>query len=314
MHIDFKYNSNYIWRIFFTLMIATIHSGRIPTTSSWYIGVDYFFILSGVLLCHTTYKKNEKTSKYVLRRILKLYPHVLFSFLMLALFYRASFELVLSHITEALPFTYFWQSKDFWGGYAWNFPVWYLSVLLICSLIIHYLLMHYRTFFIELLAPIIIVMNMTYLWNNAITLNTGNTINIFLNEYIIRGMLEMCIGVEIYVLVKYIEKYVFRKAFEIIRDIGEILCLVGVVIYSFNHNGRIEFLLLIFLAIGVFLSFCHCINKLSQSWLLKYVNDLTYPIYLNHIFVLKCLTAAGFLVNENNFIFFTVYFSVLIIY
>ena len=44
-------NSNYLWRIVFTGMIAIGHSGIVDIShASYYMGVDYFFVLSGFLM------------------------------------------------------------------------------------------------------------------------------------------------------------------------------------------------------------------------------------------------------------------------
>ena len=74
-------NSHYLWRIIFTYMIVLGHSGIISNEhASAYIGVDYFFIVSGFFLSESVRCRDESTTAYTHRRIQKLWPHVLFSF------------------------------------------------------------------------------------------------------------------------------------------------------------------------------------------------------------------------------------------
>ena len=48
-----KNNMLYFWRVMFTYMIAFHHLLNIYGLGvGWYIGVDFFAILSGFLLCH----------------------------------------------------------------------------------------------------------------------------------------------------------------------------------------------------------------------------------------------------------------------
>ena len=47
-------NSNYIWRILFTFLIVLGHSGYVNIShASYYIGVDYFFIISGLMIAYS---------------------------------------------------------------------------------------------------------------------------------------------------------------------------------------------------------------------------------------------------------------------
>ena len=76
-------NSNYIWRILFTFLIVLGHSGYVNIShASYYIGVDYFFIISGLMIAYSVDRGAEmSTLDYTIKRIRKLYPHLILSFL-----------------------------------------------------------------------------------------------------------------------------------------------------------------------------------------------------------------------------------------
>ena len=88
--VDIKINSHYFWRIFFAVVIVLGHTGgdygwiRTDNTST-YIGVDYFYIMSGLFLARSVCMRNESATEYSLRRVIKLWPHAIFSFLILFL-------------------------------------------------------------------------------------------------------------------------------------------------------------------------------------------------------------------------------------
>ena len=132
-------------------MIALLHSNYIEKSSDigWYIAVDYFFIISGFMLVNSFARKKQSTGKYIMGRIGKLWPHQLFAFGAFLIYYLcrgsigsipACVDVTCKHLSEVVPFGYFMFDPEFAGGYAYNFPVWYLSVLLVCSLIIYFLL------------------------------------------------------------------------------------------------------------------------------------------------------------------------------
>lgn len=51
MKIDIENNTAYLHRILFTFIIALGHSGLVAIDhQSYYLGVDYFFIISGFMV------------------------------------------------------------------------------------------------------------------------------------------------------------------------------------------------------------------------------------------------------------------------
>lgn len=203
MKIDIRYNSNFFWRIIFTILIALMHSNYIKkdiVNMGWYLAVDYFFIISGFWTINSYERKKEDVTVYMLSRISKLYPHHLFSFgvIFTWLFYiqdkTGFFDNLLKHIGEALPFTYFMFDSEYAGDYPFNFQVWYLSVLLLSSLIIYYFVQRHKELFCSVIAPCVVVLGYSYLYKNCVSLNTGNKVGLFLNEYYIRGFTDMTLG------------------------------------------------------------------------------------------------------------------------
>lgn len=75
-------NSNFLWRVAFTFMIVLTHCSYIDrSNTSYYIGVDYFFIISGLMIVYgIDIKGNIKTTfEFTMERIKKLYPHIFLS-------------------------------------------------------------------------------------------------------------------------------------------------------------------------------------------------------------------------------------------
>lgn len=70
------------WRIVFTYLIVALHYGY---SVGWKLGVEFFFILSGMLLAAECNIKKTGFKQYVWKRIRRLYPHYIFSFFVFVL-------------------------------------------------------------------------------------------------------------------------------------------------------------------------------------------------------------------------------------
>lgn len=321
MKIDINGNSNYLWRIIFTILITLLHSNYIEKDMAnigWYLAVDYFFIISGFWVINSCERKEEVTSVYMLKRISKLYPHQLFSFIVIFTWFflrQGKTELggeLLKHLGEALPFTYFIFDSGYAGNYPFNFSVWYLSVLLLSSLVIYYFVQRHKELFCVVIAPCIIIFGYSYLYKNCISLNTGSSIGFFFNEYYLRGFTDMSLGVMLYCIIKRLNRYVPTRLFYIIAHILEFICLGGVIIFTYNHSDKSDIWMVFIIASGVVCSFLYPKETIINSKYMGKLNELMYPVYLNHIMVINVLEYVG--VNGASVKNALIYILVLFVY
>jgi len=302
MKINIYKNSNYFWRIIFTIMIVSIHSPIVindMSSNGWYLAVDYFFIISAFFLFDDYKKKKSSVSAYTVNRIKRLYPHQLFSYAIILLFIiltnkNFSLRLLVNHTSEALPFTYFWQDYNFTGEYQYNFQVWYLSVLLLMGIFIYYMLEKHEYLFCSVIAPMSIILIYGYIYKNCKSFNTGNMVGNFLNEYYLRGYADMCVGIVVYQLVKYLTKYSFKVCFFIITKIIELLCFTIFAVGTYYWgNSKNDVWWILILIIGITSSFIQSNTNILSLELFKKISNLTYAMYLNHIFINMILNEFG---------------------
>lgn len=320
-------NSHYLWRVFFTLMVAFGHSGwiRLDNTST-YIGVDYFFIISGFFLAKSVMtRKYETTPGFTVRRIIKFWPHVIFSFLVYFVFLRHMDTLpemimhFLMHLSEILPGLYFVQDVGFMGEYAYNFSTWYLSMLLIVGGGIHYFYRKHRDALLPI-APIVIAICFTYMMQNCSSFNNGDCIGVFLSVYYIRSLAEILCGVILYEVVLRILRLSFSKWEYVIFRFLEGLCATLIIWLMFCHgNSKYDFAIVMLLIILCMLGFMYpqrnsvtAVNKI-----IRYFSDLMYPVYLNHLFIFYVLGVfgiSGYLFQFGKMVGVMLAFSILLLY
>ncbi len=298
MHIHFENNSNYIWRIIFTFLIAFGHSGLVVALNyGFYLGVEYFFILAGILLAYSCDRNNGKYStwEYIGKRLAKLYPHQLYSFIILIIWSYAPLGILVMakkailHLNEALPFTFYIYDYNMVKQYPLNFPIWYVSVLFVLSIPIYYLFRYRRNALVSAIAPLFILISYEYIYRHCNSFNSGNELGVFFNETYLRGLADMLGGVMIYSLLLHLKKYKFKPIFFVFCRIMEIVTfsIFFVLIYE-NGNSKKDIYFVMLLYIGIFFTFIYPDQK---TWItgkkLRYLSDLMYPIFLNHIFIIN---------------------------
>ena len=310
-------NSNYFWRIVFTILIVIEHSGIYNV--GWYISVEYFFILSGFLLATAVDQdlKYVSTGSYIKHRMVRFFPHLFFSFVILFVWkmnmggvtiYRA-INLFFEHMFEMIPGTYFLCGIDSSGSYPYNFPVWYISVLIIVSIVMFYLARTHKSLFYDVIAPISVILIYVYLWRNRTNFNTGQYIGI-LDDYLIRGWADMALGCVVYTLVEITTRWSKTKLYYWTCHIIEYICFISVIILSaVRGNSKYDCYYALILGLGIWCSFQY--QGMCEVKSMKRISSLTYAIYLNHIFVINVIYT---LFPEHNKKILVPIFAILFLY
>ncbi len=292
-----SWNSHYFWRVVFTIIVSLGHMRFFPLeNTSTYIGVDYFFMVSGFFVATAVDQYDEFSWTYTKRRIKKLWPHVLFSFMVIVLFLHESSVLgtiksVFYHFSEIVPGLYFVQDYSFSGSYMYNYPTWYLSCMLLIGGVIHYLFRRHREALVSF-APVVIVMILSYMMKNYTSFNTGDDANFAFPyiPYYIRALAEMLSGVVIYQLV--LESRITQKSrlYYITCHILEYGIMAVVLYLIFTHgNSKWDSFIVVLLFFVIYLAFQYPETDNKTAGLTKrivvFLSKMMYPVYLNHRFV-----------------------------
>ena len=291
-------NSIYIWRIVFTVLIMVMHFNNVYSkiyenphiTGGWYIAVEFFFIVSGYLLMVRAEAngKEESALRYTARRFMKLYPEYLFALLFPWLLnicsgVRGKKEAVLL-LMDNWEELFMLQCIGLDRSPFMSNVTWYISVMLIAGFIIYHCVTCYRETYVKFILPILLVVTYSYLYRRNVDIDHWTyTDGVWLNEAVLRGLLDMNIGVTVYLLHAQAEKIQWSKPGRYIMLVGEILSYSFVIIMSLRHKGDFDFLFLFILAFAVLLSFMNgFFIGFQSSKFIKYLDELCYAVYLNH--------------------------------
>lgn len=318
-------NRNYaldFFKLFATFFICFHHLVgyfNFQIEQSGYLFVELFFILSGFFLYKnfSTIKEEDEFS-YTKKRIKKLYPHYIFSFFTLFLF------LAISNIfTPVIPgnkLLFVPLSEIFMlhsiGIFKGNFnsPTWYLSVMIVGGYFIYYLLRNNSNKFIRFTGPLIILGSYTLI-NSTLggKIESWDNILIFCLP-LLRGTADMIIGCILGVIIDNKNSLLKIKLSPYYIKLIELITYF-LIYMLLTQKTNYELCVLLLFPILILISFSpHSFsNKLFNKKIFQKIGKISYPMYLNHLLIIKILQLF-FDKTVNTFLLTLGYFIILIIY
>ncbi len=286
------------WKFVFCLMIVIRHSKWLGYNETKLfiggsIGVDFFFIVSGFLMAVSAFKnKNEEsicrsTWKFLWRKIKKLFPYVLFSFVLLliiliAIDSRTIFEWVTGLWDLFLLGMAGFRMEDI------NVISWYISAMLICMLVIYPLLLKYKDNYSLLIAPIIIILLGGYLSHEFKSLFIPYSWRGFYYKGLIRGFLALNIGVVCHYICQKLKTIDFTKLGRYLLTGLEIICFISILVCAQTSEipNSIYYFCLIIFAIGIIIAFSQktITYNFSCNKVFYFLEKVSLPMYLNQRF------------------------------
>lgn len=210
-------------RFMFMLMICLWHyQGSNGIFSHGYLGVEFFFILSGILIYHSASKPSPiEPLDYTMKKIKRFFPKyfcaVIIAFLI--------FEIIpiithgkdigihtiiswLNFIPESLMLHDIGIFEP-WAGH--NYPLWYITILVWGGGWLYACIYFYRKPVINIILPPLVVCGYVYLFN----LSGKNLIEqwgtaLFVQNEMVRGVCDMGLGIMIAYLHEYKIQFLIR--------------------------------------------------------------------------------------------------------
>lgn len=220
-----KISSIEAFRFFFMLIICIWHyNGPDGFLKHGYLCVDFFFILSGMLLYNTFCNKSVSIFDYTIRKIKKFFPEY---FLCMLLLYAGkffnnkpfSFNEIYQFISELLML----QAVGLWDN-GMNWPTWYVSVLVYGGMLIYAILKYQKDLALKIIFPIIILLGYTHIFSKTNHIEVWGNATI-ISYPLLRGICDMTLGVIIMTIHK--SKLLFLNTKQtILLDIISILSLI----------------------------------------------------------------------------------------
>ena len=274
-------------RILFTFYVLLLHSAYISNgndamfAGGW-LGVEFFFLVSGYLMAASEDKlpefslgKNQlgkETIYFISKKILNLLPYFTFALIVNFVVWYLPNNLSNISLTRAISgtlnyiggFTIGFHNNDFFYlGYSW-----YISAMILAMYVLYPLLRKNRDVFYCILAPLITLFGLGFYAHFYGTLGYVSSNQYLLSSGLIRGIFEIALGCCCYKICKIVKNIKFTKLASHIMSIVLILLiyLVSYRIIYWGNSSIIDFILLFIIALCIILAFS---DKCSISFQLS---------------------------------------------
>lgn len=294
-----------LYRFLFTCIIYIYHFRTYSEIqkmkgnfSGGYLGVEFFFLISGFYLMKSITKKRNQEKKgfindgiaFLKKRIQRLYPEYIVSICLL---------IIVSFIGSRGDFTVFYLIKDgfpdlicvqaFFVNKKINSLLWFVSVLIWGSLLIKIVLSLISVRNYLIVANFFSFVFFIYAFLEIGFLDLTQNKYFYLDGFL-RGFSELIIGCTIYCIVQYLND---RKicASLIVVNIISISCFsFSAFLMFFRGDDRIDFVILFLLMIIVFIEGNREIkidDKSIRNKVIGVLGSVSYGMYLNQVLIQK---------------------------
>ena len=273
-----------------------------------YIGVEFFFLLSGYLMAKSANKlitqNNKLTSleiansswSFIAKKIKSFYIYYVAAIIIQVivkniLMHHDNAITLVSNFLRSIPtFTLTFMGFNNKSPYLYVGSTWYLSAMIIAMFILFPLLLRNFEYSSKLIFPALSMFAIGYLYttNNSIA-NWQGWSGICFNG-ILRALGEISLGASLYVLSNWLrDKYGAKnnKLVKIWFTVIKWFCFA--VVFSFAiglwSTGAFNLHAYLFCAIGIVISFSGITYCIPESKLSNYLGKISLPIYIFHSIV-----------------------------
>ncbi len=262
-----------------------------------YIGVEFFFIVSGFLMARSIYKVRERDQKqaeydrsvgeetvvYIWRKMKQLMPYYIPAcviMLILQIIKGAGFI----KIAEKLPSLLFLQRT---GAFPESFisVSWYISSMLIAMAVIYPICKNWYRTYTSLIAPLLGTLIIGFIIQSTGQLGGSGEWMLLTYKPNLRALAEIGIGTTCFEISRRLKEKTFRKWQQIALSITTVMCyLLSLMFAVSNVDRRLSAECFYLLCIAVTISFSGigwvAQKELFQKRLFMYLGGISLPLYL----------------------------------
>ena len=291
-----------LYRFIFALMIVFHHArylgGGTDTPlfgNIGYIGVEFFFLVSGYLLAKSALKPPGETplgcetGKFIYKKITSILP-----FYLLAVIASLVSEFFVEQRATTDKLSGVFDVIFLGMSGIKTYPVvnasWYLSAMFISMVILYPLARKFRDKFIYILAPILCIVIFGYLSRNFGNLNQYNNNFTIVYTGLIRAIAEISLGAIIYEIVEWLKLKQFTVLSKVLCSLLNITLLIFI-LYSSTvvESSNFDFVILLAIAVVVCLTFAKigiiANLRIFETKFFSFLGKLSLVVYLNHMWV-----------------------------
>lgn len=291
--------------IFMTLICLWHFQGKDGILSRGYLAVEFFFILSGILL-YKSYNKTLPLSPldYTYRKFRRFVPKywggllIAFTIRSLLLYIlHKDYSAIIKDLFRLIPESLMLQNIGFYQGGV-NTPLWYLCVLVVGGGILYSFLFYYKDKALNLFLPVLIICGYTYIKYFSHDSLENWDIEGFIYLPLFRGFIDMGLGVFIGFILKERQEFFSRnvRTFNILSVVSFVL----VIVMHFTSIPTDTYSLIFFsvLLMGSLIK-NSLIEKLFHNKLWLSLGNITFSMLVLHMSIVPLVRRLP--IHKNNY-------------
>ncbi len=236
------------------------------------IGVEFFFVLSGILMAKTAFEKQasiprtteqiaKATPRFIAKKYLAIFPTHIVTFVImfgeLIWFQSLDSTQALKKLVFTLPEIFLVHMSGIKLAII-NQNDWYISAMLFAMLIVYPLLMRWGKVFTRAISPVLFLLIFGYLYQSTGTMAPSSTVvagGLFLKGTL-RGIAEISLGTTVYEFIVTLNKTQLTAFGKAVIKIIEFLCYSFTVFVSLTKlNPKWYFSFVFILSVGLAITF-----------------------------------------------------------
>lgn len=292
-----------LFRFVFAMIILlghTCHTFKLGIMPRSGICTEYFFLVSGCLMgkkasTQSRQLTNEQianlTYRYIWRKVGSFYPYYLMAFILMiffSLFVREwTFVKMIKELLQSIPLL----TLSFVGvgirGKLCLWGSWFLSAMIIASFVLYPILLKNYHISTKVIFPLIGMFLVYYLYKHYSIITVIMDNKTFVIGGLLRAISEIAIGASIYELSLRIKSVASGKKMFLLTPVKYFAYLVAILYAVRFHNSMTDIDYLLWLIIGVTLSFSGAGFVIKESVFTCRLGKLSLPIYIFHMLLVS---------------------------
>lgn len=287
------------WKFIFSLVIVIFHGKNLAIDREWIfkggsIGVEFFFIVSGILMAASASGKKiegslgQDTFCFIKRKIGGLMPNLyiawIIAFVVSHLGEWSNFKLLLKHGVSAI-WELLFVTESGLMGYRANAVTWYISAMLLAMLFLYPLMRKYNDTFFYILAPLLLLFLMGYSYHEFKNLRVPHAWMGFYYKSIVRAIMGLLVGCIGYKIADWLKLHQFTRLARFLWSLIEWGGYCAVIIYSYQGGGsKFDWTMVFILGISVIItvSGVGILSALFQFVVFSWLGTFSFSLFLAH--------------------------------
>lgn len=286
-------------KIIFAVFIVLYHSHLMTNSSENYvaingrIGVEFFFMVSGCLMCASSSKSIETnigldTYRFIWKKICRLMPNVIVAYIIMFILYHynagiTDISRIIVNMVKSIPeFLLIKNSGIRFPSY--NGPTWYISAMILNMLILYPLLRKLKdSFYVLALCLMLFILGNFY--QQFGTLSNLEDWNGWVLKGTLRGTAGLLAGCLCYKASFLLSRNSYTKLGKLILSLIEWGCyLTVIVLFCKYYPSRLDYFIFLLFMIGITITYSNTSfdDKIFRSKIFRWLGAFSFSLYLGH--------------------------------